>query len=72
MSRRSEARAERSRRHLASEERRAGPQHKVSARFNRWRRIVANLPAALAAEEINRMAELINGRIRAMEGGDGK
>lgn len=72
MSERSEARAERRRRHQEKQERRVKPTNRAAVRFDAWRSLVAGLPAGLANTEINRMVDLINNRINEMEGGDGR
>lgn len=73
MSVRSEARAQRQRALEDKKERRAKrPIDQVSLRFDRWRRIVANLPGGLAGAEMQQMLALIDTRIQHLEGGDGR
>lgn len=73
MSQRSDARARRKESLLDRKDRRARtPAERVAVRFDRWRRIVADLPAGLAAGEVEQMLTLINGRIQHLEGGDGQ
>ncbi|MCW2900890.1 MAG: hypothetical protein JWO67_3155 [Streptosporangiaceae bacterium] len=73
MSERSEARAQRQVAFEDKKERRAKkPVDRVSVRFDRWRRIVANLPAGLAGAEVQQMLALVNTRIQHLEGGDGQ
>ena len=73
MSTRSEARAERRQALLDRKARRVRtPQERVAVQFDRWRRIVADLPAGLSVTEVDQMIRLINTRIQYLEGGDGQ
>jgi hypothetical protein len=73
MSVRSESRAARKEALLSRKDRRARtPAERVAVRFDRWRRIIADLPRGLADAETEQMLTLINTRIQHLEGGDGR